>query len=124
MLAQFYLDIKFCKNFNDLSDKSTDFLKKAWISASKAYLTRQHARTIEDLIDYKGLLKDLDKLNKTLGTSSQNLALKDYNFLENSKAIVQGAFLKASKHKDSVFEEEVRLLEEQKLYTFLELKSD
>ena len=118
MLAQFYLDIKFCKNFNDLSDKSTDFLKKAWISASKAYLILQHARTIEDLIDYKGLLKDLDKLN------NQNPALKDYKFLENSKAIVQGAFLKASKHKDSVFEEEVRLLEEQKLYTFLELKSD
>lgn len=124
IFLQFYFDLKFCKNLSQIPNSQSDFFNKAWISASKAYLNRQNARTIEDLADFKEIRKNLDTLKKTIENSKMNPNIKEFKVLETSQRFVQASIAKVSSEMENVIEEETRLIEELKLHTFLEIKAE
>lgn len=94
------------------------------MNSSKAYLERQNARSIEDLVDFKGILKEVQNLKKTLEATKDNPAIKDLKVLEVSRQFVQASFAKTSQQMEIVKEDETRLIEEFKLQTLLEIKNE
>lgn len=122
IFLQFYIDAKFSRTLQTINEVNSNFLNNAWVQASKAYLQRQNARTIEDLVDFKGVLKDLETLKNSIKSSQENPALKGLKVLETSKIFVESSLLKASQQMEMVKEDEVRLIEELKLYSFIEIK--
>ncbi len=96
-------------------------MNKAWISVTKAYLTRQNARTLEDLIDYKAILKELNTLKNTIESSKE---LKEFNVIDSSKIFVKAAISQSAKQMEIVIEDEKRLIEEFKIFAFLEIKQE
>jgi len=105
-------------------DSQSEFFNKAWIRASKSHLTRQNAQTLDDLIDFKGLLKDLEVLKKALQAPNENPQATQYKTYGAGNKFVQASFFQISQEIESVKEEETRLIEELKLFTFLEMKAE
>lgn len=124
LFLQFYSELKFSKNLSRIKNPQSEFFNRAWIRASNAYLNRQNARSFEDLVNYKGVLAELENLKKTLKNPASNPDFEKYKTAGLSQKFVQNSFLQYSKEIEGVQEEETRLIEELKLYTFLEMKSE
>ena len=124
LFLQFYSELKFSKNFSRIKNPQSEFFNRAWIRASKAYLNRQNAQSFDDLVNYKGILAELQNLKKTLQNPASNPDFEKYKTAGLSQKFLQNSFLQYSSEIERVQEEETRLVEELKLYTFLEMKSE
>ena len=72
-------------------------------------------------MDYKTILKDLNTLKKTIESSKE---LKEFKIMDSSKQFVKAAISQSAKQMEVVIEDERRLIEEFKIFAFLEIKEE